>query len=32
MGAGRTAAASIDEFLRTGIWDQPEERADVPVG
>lgn len=32
MGAGRTAAASIDEFLRTGIWDLPEDRADVPVG
>ncbi len=21
MGAGRTAAASIDEYLRTGIWE-----------
>ncbi len=32
MGAGRTAAASIDEFLRTGIWEVLEEPADLPVG
>lgn len=23
MGAGRSAAASIDEYLRTGVWDAP---------
>jgi glutamate synthase (NADPH/NADH) small chain len=32
MGAGRTAAASIDEFLRTGIWEVLEEPADLPAG
>ena len=30
MGAGRTAAASIQEYLTTGVWElreQPEEEA-----
>ena len=28
MGAGRTAAASIDDYLRTGVWDLPEDPAE----
>jgi glutamate synthase (NADPH/NADH) small chain len=31
MGAGRTAAASIDEYLSTGIWEVPKDPADSPV-
>lgn len=27
MGAGRAAAASIDAYLRTGVWDLPEETS-----
>lgn len=30
MGAGRTAAASIHEYLRTGVWDVPDEPVEVP--
>ena len=29
MGAGRTAAASIDEYLRTGLWELTSESAEV---
>jgi glutamate synthase (NADPH/NADH) small chain len=31
MGAGRTAAASMHEYLQTGIWELEEEASDVPV-
>ncbi|HKZ30382.1 MAG TPA: NADPH-dependent glutamate synthase [Acidimicrobiia bacterium] len=29
MGAGRVAAASIDEYLRSGIWTPPKDPAEV---
>ena len=29
MGAGRVAAASIDEYLKTGVWEVEEETASV---
>jgi glutamate synthase (NADPH/NADH) small chain len=33
MGAGRKAAASIDDYLRTGVWGLPEdETAEAPAG
>jgi glutamate synthase (NADPH/NADH) small chain len=32
MGAGRTAAASIHDYLETGVWELEEETSEAPTG